>query len=176
MAGLRPAVFGSTAGIANAYWFKTRRRVPWKADMLESFGPPDRFDEFRVMRPLGEGTMGAVYLCTDTVLYRRVAVKFLKGVEMDERMRDRFLNEARAIAQLSHPNVVTIYRVGEVHTVPYLASEYIEGQSLERLALPIDFPLLLQVAMGAAQGLAAAHRHGILHRDIKPATFTSVEG
>jgi eukaryotic-like serine/threonine-protein kinase len=64
--------------------------------MLESFGPPDRFDEFQVMRPLGEGTMGAVYLCNDTVLYRRVAVKFLKGLEMDAGMRDRFLNEMRA--------------------------------------------------------------------------------
>lgn len=136
--------------------------------MSDSFVPPAQFDEFRVSRPIGEGTMGAVYLCTDTRLYRRVAVKFLKGLSLDSSLSDRFWIEARAIAQLSHPNVVTIYRTGEVNSVPYLASEYIEGRSLERLPLPLDLPLLLQVALGVSQGLAAAHRRGILHRDLKP--------
>ncbi|MFO0580005.1 MAG: bifunctional serine/threonine-protein kinase/formylglycine-generating enzyme family protein [Polyangia bacterium] len=139
--------------------------------MTASFVPPDRFDEFRVTRPLGEGTMGAVFLCMDTTLYRRVAVKFIKGVEVDRTMRDRFLNEARAIAQLPHPNIVTIYRVGQVNGVPYLASEYIEGQSLDRLATPLPFPQLQRIALGAARGLAEAHRRGILHRDIKPANI-----
>ena len=110
-------------------------------------------DRYAIHRLLGRGGMGAVYEARHEGLDRRVAVKFLKGVEMDEGMRDRFLNEARAIAQLSHANVVTIYRVGEVSTVPYLASEYIEGKSLERLSLPIDLPLLLQVALGAAHVL-----------------------
>lgn len=139
--------------------------------MTSSFVPPERFDEFRVKKPLGEGAMGAVFLCTDTTLYRRVAVKFLKGVAVDTAMRDRFLNEARAIAQLQHPNVVTIYRIGEVGSVPYLASEFIEGQSLDRLPLPLAYPQLKQVAIGVARGLAAAHRQGILHRDIKPANI-----
>jgi serine/threonine protein kinase len=115
--------------------------------------------------------MGAVFLCMDTTLYRRVAVKFIKGVEVDRSMRDRFLNEARAIAQLPHPNIVTIYRVGQVNGVPYLASEYIEGQSLDRLATPLSFPQLQRIALGAARGLAEAHRRGILHRDIKPANI-----
>jgi serine/threonine protein kinase len=139
--------------------------------MVDSFVPPAQFDEFRVSRPLGEGTMGTVYLCTDMRLYRRVAVKFLKGIELDSSLLNRFWVEARAIAQLSHPNVVTIYRTGEVNSVPYLASEYIEGKSLDRLPLPLDLPLLVQVALGLAHGLAAAHRHGILHRDIKPANI-----
>ena len=139
--------------------------------MLDSFVPPAQFDEFRVSRPIGEGTMGAVYLCTDMRLYRRVAVKFLKGLELDRSVLDRFWIEARAIAQLSHPNIVTIYRTGEVNQVPYLASEYIEGKSLDSLPLPLDLPILVQVALGVAQGLAAAHRRGILHRDIKPANI-----
>lgn len=139
--------------------------------MTSSFVPPERFDEFRVQKPLGEGAMGAVFLCTDTTLYRRVAVKFLKGVEVDAGMRDRFLNEARAIAQLQHPNVVTIYRIGEMGSVPYLASEFIEGRSLDKLELPLPYPQLQRVALGVARGLAAAHRQGILHRDIKPANI-----
>lgn len=144
--------------------------------MVDSFVPPAQFDEFRVSRPLGEGTMGTVYLCTDMRLYRRVAVKFLKGIELDSSLLNRFWVEARAIAQLSHPNVVTIYRTGEVNSVPYLASEYIEGKSLDRLPLPLDLPLLVQVALGLAHGLAAAHRHGILHRVGKPNKSPSRNG
>ena len=85
------------------------------------FTPPERFDEFRLTRPLGEGAMGQVFLCLDTALERRVAVKFLKGIEMDPGLRDRFWTEARAIARLSHPNVVTLYRAGALSGVPYLA-------------------------------------------------------
>ena len=101
-----------------------------------AFAPPERFDEFRVIRVLGEGAMGQVFLCADETLQRQVAVKFLKAVEMEARRRERFLNEARAIARLTHANVVTVYRIGQVSGVPYIASEFIEGQSLDKLPLP----------------------------------------
>ncbi len=136
-----------------------------------TFTPPDRFDEFRLTRPLGEGAMGQIFLCEDTTLFRQVAVKFLKGVELNPGLRSRFLTEARAIARLAHPNVVTIYRVGEVSGVPYLASEFISGQSLDKLPLPLPPPQVMAIALGLARGLAAAHQRGVLHRDIKPANI-----
>ncbi len=140
--------------------------------MSEStFLAPKRFDEYRLLRPLGEGTMGQVVLCMDTALYRRVAVKFLKGVELDPSQKERFWIEARAIARLSHPNIVTIYRVGQYQGTPYLVSEFIEGQSLDRLPRPLPWDKVLPIAVGIARGLDAAHRSGVLHRDIKPANI-----
>lgn len=136
-----------------------------------TFSAPKRFDEYRLLRPLGEGTMGQVVLCMDTALYRRVAVKFLKGVEIDPSQKERFWIEARAIARLSHPNIVTIYRVGQYQGTPYLVSEYIEGQSLDRVQRPMAWEKVLPIALGIARGLDAAHRSGVLHRDIKPANI-----
>ena len=115
--------------------------------------------------------MGQVVLCMDTALYRRVAVKFLKGVELDPSQKERFWIEARAIARLSHPNIVTIYRVGQYQGTPYLVSEFIEGQSLDRLPRPMHWEKVLPIALGIARGLAVAHRSGVLHRDIKPANI-----
>lgn len=135
------------------------------------FAPPEQFDEFRLTRPLGEGAMGRVYLCTDQTLHRQVAVKFLKVAATSETDRQRSLTEARAIARLTHPNVVTVYRVGEVLGVPYIASEYVEGTSLDKVRLPLPFERVLPVALGLARGLAAAHERGVLHRDIKPANI-----
>lgn len=115
--------------------------------------------------------MGQVYLCEDTKLYRRVAVKFLKGMEFAPELRERFWTEARAVARLSHPNVVTIYRVGEVNGSPYLASEFVEGTSLEKAALPLPSTQVLQIGLGLCRGLAVAHGKNVLHRDIKPANI-----
>lgn len=115
--------------------------------------------------------MGQVFLCKDTKLYRQVAVKFLKGVDLDPELRERFWTEARAIAQVAHPNVVTIYRVGEAAGVPYLASEFITGQSLEKSPLPLPIAEARKLSLGLCRGLAAAHASGILHRDIKPANI-----
>lgn len=133
--------------------------------------PPESFDEFRLIRPLGEGAMGQVFLCQDTKLYRRVAVKFLKNVEFDPELRERFWTEARAVALVSHSNVVTIYRVGEVAGMPYLASEFVEGQSLEKLKLPLPHQKVGKIGLGLCRGLAVAHGKGVLHRDIKPANI-----
>ncbi len=134
--------------------------------------PPSEFEEYRLLCPLGHGAMGQVYLAQDTLLDRRVAVKFIataQGRLPDAAARARFFQEARAIARLQHPNVVAIHRVGEVRGQPYLVSEFIRGEPLDRLRRPVDARLALQLGLGLARGLAAAHRRGILHRDIKPA-------
>src|SRR5215468_7356923 len=130
--------------------------------------PPDQFDEFRLVRSLGIGAMGQVYLAHDTLLDRPVAVKFVRGAA-DPAARARALDEARAIARLQHPNVVAIYRVAEVAGHPYLVSEYVQGRALHELPRPMPWRAVLDIAIDLTRGLAAAHRRGVLHRDVKPA-------
>lgn len=126
-------------------------------------------DEFRLVRVLGHGAMGWVYLGYDTVLERDVAIKLLRD-RADDDARIRFLTEARAIARLDHPNVIAIYRAGTTRGGhPYLVQELVRGKSLDQLALPVEPERVLAIGLGIARGLAAAHRRGILHRDVKPA-------
>jgi len=131
--------------------------------------PPAELDGFRVVRQLGRGGMGTVYLGHDDVLERPVALKFLATADPRVCARDRFLLEARAIARLQHPNVVGIYRIGEVLGRPYLVYELVAGRSLDQLAKPVPWPRALELVLGVARGLSAAHRRDVLHRDIKPA-------
>nr|WP_249039720.1 SUMF1/EgtB/PvdO family nonheme iron enzyme [Archangium gephyra] len=139
--------------------------------------PPPVFEEYRLLRPLGNGAMGQVYLAHDTLLDRLVAVKFVSGIAPDESQRERFRTEARAIARLQHPNIVAVHRIGEVRSRPYLVSELIRGNSLDKLQWPVPWEKALGLGIGLARGLAAAHRKGVLHRDIKPANaMLSEEG
>jgi serine/threonine protein kinase/formylglycine-generating enzyme required for sulfatase activity len=131
--------------------------------------PPQEFEEYRLLRLLGRGAMGEVHLAHDTALDRQVAVKFIAGVEPDARARERFFLEARAVARVQHPNVVTIHRIGEVRRCPYLVAEYVPGQTLDALDKPLPSARVQAIARDLARGLAAAHRKGVLHRDIKPA-------
>jgi eukaryotic-like serine/threonine-protein kinase len=131
--------------------------------------PPPDLDEYRLLRPLGRGGMGSVWLAEDRLLERLVAVKFIAHAEPDRATRERFAIEARAAARLTHTNVVTVHRFGEVDGRPYLVSEYIRGESLDKLAKPVGWERALAIGVALARGLAAAHRHGIVHRDIKPA-------
>ncbi|MCW5803603.1 MAG: serine/threonine-protein kinase PknK, partial [Deltaproteobacteria bacterium] len=130
--------------------------------------PPDEFEEYRLVRLLGRGAMGHVYLAHDSLLDRPVAVKFVQAAE-DPVARARFFEEARAIARLHHPNVVAIYRVAEVAGHPYLVSEYVRGRALDQLERPVPWKVVLGIALDLTRGLAAAHRSGVLHRDVKPA-------
>jgi serine/threonine protein kinase len=138
--------------------------------------PPASFDGYRILRPLGAGGMGMVYLGHDVLLDRLVAIKFIAEPEPDQRRRQRFLVEARALARLIHPNVVLTFRVGDVEGRPFLVSEYISGQSLDRLERRMPWRRVLDIAIGLARGLAAAHRAGILHRDVKPANVVVAPG
>jgi serine/threonine protein kinase/pimeloyl-ACP methyl ester carboxylesterase len=132
------------------------------------FVPPQAFDTFVLERPLGLGGMGHVYLAHDRALDRAVALKFIAAAQPTSAERDRFLAEARAIARVNHPNVVSIYRIGEVEGRPYIAYELVQGQSLDRLALPLAWETVLRLSVGIAAGLAAVYEEGILHRDLKP--------
>jgi len=125
-------------------------------------------EEYRLLRSLGHGAMGCVYLAHDTLLDRPVALKFLLSLRHNEAARQRFLIEARAIARLSHGNVVGIYRIGEVLGQPFLVSEFVRGLSLDRLPQPQPSARVRELGLGLSQGLAAAHHRGVLHRDIKP--------
>jgi len=131
--------------------------------------PPAELDEYRLIRPLGQGGMGSVWLAEDRRLDRLVAIKFIAHAEPDRVTRERFAIEARAAARLQHVNVVTVHRYGEVAGRPYQVSEYIRGESLEQLGKPVSWKRSLEIGIALARGLAAAHRHGIVHRDIKPA-------
>lgn len=140
--------------------------------MRESWEPPREVEEYRVTRLLGRGAMGEVWLAHDTLLDRPVAMKFIVG---DHDARGRFFSEARAIARLDHPNVIRIHRVGEIDGRPFLVSEYLRGDSLDRLPRPLPIDEALAIALGLARGLAAAHRRGVLHRDVKPANAFRTE-
>jgi len=136
----------------------------------DSWAPPAAFDGFDVIRRLGVGGMGEVYLARERALDRTVALKFIRAGNPDLRTFERFMVEARAIARLQHPNVVSIFRVGEVQAHPYIAYEFVSGQSLDCISKPVTpWTLTLEIGLGIARGLAAAHERGVLHRDIKPA-------
>ena len=133
-------------------------------------GDGTELDEFRLVRLLGRGGMGQVWVGHDTLLDRPVAIKLIGARNPDAVARDRFLIEARAVARLQHPNVVTIFRVGTTADGrPYLAQELLRGTSLDCIERPLPGARIRELALGIARGLAAAHRRGILHRDVKPA-------
>ncbi len=131
--------------------------------------PPDVFDEYRVVEEIGSGAMGRVYLAHDRLLDRPVAIKFAILHTFDPMVHDRFLREARAAARLQHPNVISIYRIGELERRPYLVTEYLRGQNLRSLTFPLASDRALAIVIDLCRGLSAAHRQGVLHRDIKPA-------
>lgn len=133
--------------------------------------PPTHLEEYRILRPLGRGAMGEVFLARDTLLARDVAIKFVGATDVSDGVRERFYTEARAIARLSHPNVVAVHRVGEVLRRPYLVSEFVDGTSLDRVGKPLPWERVLALAIGIARGLAAAHERDVLHRDLKPANI-----
>lgn len=126
---------------------------------------------YRVLRRLGKGGMGAVYMAEDTRLGRRVALKFLPAemAEDHERLR-RFEREAQTVASLNHPNIVTVYSVEEAAGVPFIAMELVEGEPLSEV-IPGDglpLPTFLELAIPLADAVSAAHEKGITHRDLKP--------
>lgn len=130
--------------------------------------PPEEFDDYVIDRPLGSGRTGRVYLAQDAVLARPVAVKFIADLDPDIATRQRFLLEARAVARIHHPNVISIYRVGELDQKPYIITEFVRGQTLDQLDKPVPREPLRPIAIALARGLAAAHRRGVVHGDVKP--------
>src|ERR1700737_5025504 len=129
---------------------------------------------YRINSAIGAGGMGDVYRATDMKLGRDVALKVLPAeVAGDPERLARFQREARAVAALNHPNVVTLYSVEESDGVHFLTMELVEGHGLDRIisanGLPVD--QIVAIASGLADAVSAAHEKGILHRDLKPANI-----
>ncbi|HXG94233.1 MAG TPA: UvrD-helicase domain-containing protein [Blastocatellia bacterium] len=126
---------------------------------------------YRVIEPIGAGGMGAVYKARDEKLDRIVALKLLSpnAIAYEERRR-RFLQEARAASALNHPHILTVYEIGEVDGKPYIAMEYVEGETLREKISAGSLAVrdCLDLALQIAEGLAKAHERGIVHRDLKP--------
>ncbi|HVK63877.1 MAG TPA: serine/threonine-protein kinase, partial [Polyangium sp.] len=126
---------------------------------------------FLLLRKLGEGGMGEVFSAYDEQLDRRVAIKLLHAAYAPEETQKRMFREAQALARLSHPNVVTVYEVGEVDGDVFVVMEHIEGKTLQEWQeeAPRSAEEVLEAYRMAGRGLAAVHAAGMVHRDVKPA-------
>ena len=146
-------------------------RVAQSQEVDDPFAPGSKVDHFQVVRRLGRGGMGEVYLARDTTLGRRVALKVIHPARLGaQAATDRFLREARTTASFSHPNIVAIHFAGSHGGRPYVALEYLEGETL-RQRMRVDRPgtkEALRWGLAIADALTEAHRHRILHRDLKP--------
>src|SRR5436190_2388659 len=126
---------------------------------------------YKISEPIGTGGMGEVYLATDVIAGRKAALKLLPlRFTGDTGRLNRFQHEAHAVVALNHPNILTVYEIGEDHSTHYIASELIEGETLrQRLTRgPMQLSEAVEIAIQVASALAAAHQAGIVHRDIKP--------
>jgi non-specific serine/threonine protein kinase len=139
----------------------------------------ETISHYRILERLGAGGMGEVYKAEDLKLHRPVALKLMinhtDSHELNEQTRARFLREARAASALNHPNIAVIYEIDEFEReglrCSFIAMEYASGQTLKELGADLTTPEILEVISQVADGLSAAHQHGIVHRDIKPSNI-----
>jgi serine/threonine protein kinase len=143
-----------------------------------------QISHYRILQKLGAGGMGEVFLAEDTKLERKVALKFLPAqFSADEEEKKRFVHEAKAASALDHPNICSVYEIGETSEGQlFIAMGYYEGKTLKELitvgarhAVPLPFNDVINIAIQVAEGLQEAHRKGIVHRDLKPANIMITE-
>ena len=134
-------------------------------------GPGTKLGQYVVQDAIGEGAMGVVYRAYHPQLERTGAVKVLHGIGLDLDSAARFRREAQAIAQLRHPNVLNVFDFGEYEGTPYMIVEYVSGGSLAPRVKsgPVERTAAISYLRGIAEALDYAHKHGIVHRDVKPA-------
>lgn len=143
-------------------------------DKIEAWSGPTEFDNLKVVRLLGRGSMGVVHLAQEVNLERLVAIKTLRGlITNDERAVKRFRREASAAARIDHPNVTSVYRLGELADgTPYIVMQYVRGRTLAAVMTSsgdISSDKAVSIIREIAEALGSAHREGIVHRDVKPA-------
>ena len=165
--------------LLNSYESDYLEEPIWLSDEQESPKIPflaagGKFSHYEIVKIIGRGGMGEVYLANDTMLDRRVAIKIVhEGSGLGEKAEKRLLREARAAARLDHPNICSVYEVGETAGRPFIAMQYIEGETLETLIRtnppkPRD---CIEIFLQIATALSEAHANGIVHRDIKPSNI-----
>src|SRR5512143_1142319 len=148
-------------------------KTPPAAPVRELTG---RIGKYAIVKPLGKGAMGMVYLAHDTILERDVALKVMVAqIADDPELKSRFEREARLVGKMAHPNLVTVFDF-DYHTdgSPYIAMELLKGQDLQKAARqtpPMTLERKVAVIVQVLAGLAHAHQQGIIHRDIKPANI-----
>jgi serine/threonine protein kinase/tetratricopeptide (TPR) repeat protein len=134
--------------------------------------------KYKILEKLGEGGMGVVYKAEDLALLRTVAIKTIsKQGQRSQEAETRFLREARAASSINHPNIVTVYEIGETDHHAYIVMEYVEGQSLRQLISRnlLSGAAVLDISLQICDALAEAHRQGVIHRDIKPENILRTE-
>jgi len=153
--------------------------VPLEATMIvESGVRTPTLGRYEIIRELGRGAMGIVYLGQDPKITRKVAIKTLPYRQFDNHqvpeLRDRFFREAKAAGRLAHPNIVTVYDVGEETDLAYIAMDYIEGTALDAHSSPgrlLPVETVYEIILKVAEALSYAHKNKIVHRDIKPSNL-----
>ena len=150
-----------------------RRKLPSLLEPAENPDEMGQFGNYIVQDLLGVGSTGVVFRALDTDLQRTVALKMLRP-SLGDAARERFVTEARATAAIDHPNVITIYQVGTIEDVAFIAMQWQPGETLDqrlKKAVTLSETDAKHIGQQVAAGLAEAHRQGLIHRDIKPANI-----
>jgi eukaryotic-like serine/threonine-protein kinase len=154
-------------------------RIPRHSEARMADRSITEIGKYKILDVVGEGAMGVVYQATDSVLNRTVAIKVMsESIARQQDLRDRFLREAQAAGSMQHPNIVSIYDLGEMGGHLFIAMEFVEGVDLEHIIVndtPLSLQARLDIMIDVLAGLAYAHKRGIVHRDIKPANIRITE-
>lgn len=148
-----------------------------RAKLLVADAPQLKLGRYEIAAEIGRGAMGTVYKAHDPLIERTVALKTIRldlSRQTHRVFEERFYREAKSAGRLNHPNIVTIYDVGETGGSAYIAMEYLEGESLDTLLdnhIRLSIERIAHITLQIANGLAYAHQHGVIHRDIKPANI-----
>lgn len=157
---------------------ETSNEYPEKGATMKDKFKGKKISHYKILKKIGEGGMGVVYKAEDTKLHRTVAIKFLPLDKLGSKQeKSRFIREAQASAALNHPNIATVYEIDELEGQSFIVMEFVEGRDLKEIIddSPLKFKKALDIASQVAQGLQAAHDHGVVHRDIKSSNIMVTE-